>query len=380
MPKPKADFSLDYDFHKYDVQHLCDVFGRPGWEVTDRLSEIARDINPKVESMYDSGGRHTSHRWLRGMRSSFHSYGHQLGWHALHLTAGEFLSKYRVTDDWFYDEPWDEWLGRYFLTRSDGLWLADGVDQVPLDVIENLLEKGDEGLVLTGKKNKLLRLAGLGSGVSGPIIVYGFWYSKDHVRVHISSALVESRKATRVAQSLIAEQPMAVWLPQYGAYSEEYLDNEKPNCVPWLVSPSSEAKLDEDDPLGSARAVRRPRIAQTFISTLGLRPGDPFGRVWVNARGRVLARAEAWGHDNNETEERSVSGVRLVCSHKLLKTVLRRSNSDLVILINLQRYEKGYGGHSDSKYTHTVSVARVTKSLDMKYYKGHINHLHKSRY
>ncbi len=274
-----------------------------------------------------------------------------------------------------------EWLGRYLLTRSDGLWLADGVDQVPLDVVDNLLEKGDDGLVLTGDKTKLLRLAGLHFGVSDPITVSGFWYSKDHVRVHISSVLVAPSKTARVAKGLIDEEPMRVWLPQYEYDQErEYGVNQKPQCMPWVVSPSVEGKLDEDDPLGSLRAVRRPRIAQSFASPLGLRPDDPFARVWLNRRGRILARAEAWGHDNKHSEEPTVSGVRLLCSPRLVKTVLARNNSDLLMLVNLQRYEKGSRFHSDSKYTHTIAVIRVTKSLDVKYYKGLINHLYKPRH
>lgn len=149
--------------------------------------------------------------------------------------------------------------------------------------------------------------------------------------------------------------------------------------MPWVVSPSGEAKLDQDDPLGSVCAMRRPRIAQSFASPLGLRPGDPFGRVWMNPRGRILACSQAWGHENKHSEEPTVSGVRLLCSRTLLKSVLTRSNSDLLVMLNLQRYEKGYRPHSDGKYTHTIAVIRVTKSLDVKYYKGRINHLYKPR-
>ena len=382
-PKPKSDFGFDYDFHKHDVQHLSDVFGRPGWEVSDRLAEIVSEIDPNVTSMWDAGAREVSQRYhLRGMTSSFHTYGQQLGWHALQLTAGEFLSKYPVTADRYSDEPWDEWLGRYLLTRSDGLWLADGLDQVPLDVIDILLEKGDEELIITGDKTKLLRLTGLHSGVSDQITVSGSWHSTDHVRVHISSVLVAPGMAARVAKELIGEEPMCVWLPQYGEDYEgaDYLRNGKSDCAPWVVSPSGEAKLDEADPLGSVRAASRPRIAESFASPVGLRPDDPFGRVWMNPRGRVLARSQAWGRENRHSEEPTVSGVRLLCSRGLLKTVLTRNNSDLLMLVDLQRYEKGYRPHSDGRYTHTIAVIRVTRSLDVKYYRGRINHLYKARH
>ena len=382
VPKPKSDFGLDYDFHKYDVQHLSDVFGRPGWEVTDCLSEIVRRIDPKVTSMWDAGGREISRRTRFGMTSSFHTYGQQLGWHALQLAAGEFLCKYPVTDHWFYNEPWDGWLSRYLLTRSDGLWLADGIDQVPLDVADILLEKGDEELEITGDKTKLLRLAGLHSGVSDQITVSGSWDSTDHVRVRISSVLVAPRNAAPVAKELIDEEPILVWLPEYSEDDEgaDYLRNEKPDCMAWVVSPSGEGKLDKGDPLALVLAARRPRIAETFSSPLGICANDPFRRVWMNPRGSVLGRSQAWGRDVKRTEESSVSGIRLVCSRRLLKSVLMRSNSELLILVQLQRYEEGYRSHSEGKYTHTIAVIRVKKTLHVKYYRGRVNHFYKPKH
>jgi hypothetical protein len=50
-----------------------------------------------------------------------------------------------------------------------------------------------------------------------------------------------------------------------------------------------------------------------------------------------------------------------------------------LVLIRLRRYEKE-GYRSEGKYTHTVAVARVTQSLKVEYFKGRINHLHKSKY
>jgi hypothetical protein len=50
------------------------------------------------------------------------------------------------------------------------------------------------------------------------------------------------------------------------------------------------------------------------------------------------------------------------------------------MLVDLERYEKGYLPHSDSKFTHTIAVIRVTNSFQVKYYKGRINHLYKPRH
>ena len=50
------------------------------------------------------------------------------------LIAGALLQKTRVTDCFYRDEPWSEWLADYRLTRHDGLWLADATDVFPSDV------------------------------------------------------------------------------------------------------------------------------------------------------------------------------------------------------------------------------------------------------
>ncbi|MHB1189111.1 ATP-binding protein [Thiobacillus sp.] len=375
-PKPKSGFQLDYDFQKHDVQYLSRVFGKAGWEVQDFVSEMAHRINPKCTSMYDSGGRETSRRaHIHGMTSSFHTYGQQLGWHALFLTAGQYLSNSPVTDDWYYDEPWDEWLHRYLLTRKDGLWLSDGVDRTPLGIAGILLEKGDEGLILTGDKDKILSLVGLNAGDNQGIVVAGSWHSTDHIRINISSVLVSARKARSIAKQLIDEDPMLVWLPTYdaGDNGQEYLHSEKADCIPWIVTPSGEARLDDDEPISSIGVMRRPRITQAFAAAFSLRSDDPFHRVWKNRRGRIIAHSAAWSFVNKFDDEHSVSGVRLSCSKELLKDVLTKNGADLLLLINLQRYEKGYGSEQ-GKYTHTVAVIRITKALDIEYHKGKINH------
>lgn len=174
---------------------------------------------------------------------------------------------------------------------------------------------------------------------------------------------------------------MIVWLPAYDEYEndQEHLRNGKSDYVSWIVCPSAEAGLDEDDPLGSVYAMRRLRIAKKFASAFSLQTHDPFGRFWGNSRGKLLAQSEAWGYENKYSDEGSVSGVRLLCSSKLLKDILNASNADLLLLIRLQRYEERSGSEG-SRFTHTIAVARIKKTLDIEYYKGQVNHLHKLRH
>ena len=381
VPEPKTEFHLDYDFDKYDVHNLSDVFGKPGWEVRNLISEVVCGFDSDVTSMYETGGREVSRKnRLGGMTSRYHSYGQQLGWHSLFLVAGQLLRQYPVTDDWCCDDPWTEWLNRSLLTRKDGLWLSDGMNRSPLGTKLNLLEKGEDGLIVTGDKTNILNLVGIGSGLGKEVVVEGNWNSPDNIKVHISSALVAPRKAKALAKQMIQEEPFSVWLPTCNEYEgeEEYLNNKK-DYVPWIVCPSSEGRLDEDDPLGSICALRRPHFAENIVKTFSLETDDPFRRIWKNSSGKPMAHSDAWGYENKYEDEASYSGTRLMCSGELLRDVLTTRNADLLVLVKLQRYEKGIGNR-DSRFSHTVAVVRIKKTLDFKFYRGAVNKIHQTRY
>jgi hypothetical protein len=189
------------------------------------------------------------------------------------------------------------------------------------------------------------------------------------------------RRARTLAKLLIEEEPMSVCLPIYDEYENDqgYVRNKNGDYVPWIVYSSGDAKLDEDDPLGATCAIKRPRLARKIASLFSLQTNDPFARVWENSRGLLLAQSNAWGYENKYNEEGSTSGVRLLCSQRLLKDILNARDADLLLLIKLQRYEKGLGSE-DSKFTHTVAVVRVKKTLEVEYYKGRANYLYKFRY
>ena len=382
-PEPALQFHLDYDFHKNDVDYLSRVFGQPCYKVADLMSDIVHRIDPNVESMNDTGGRESHYiHSTYGIPTSCHTYGEHLGWHALFLSAGKLLKEYPVTDDWWYeDDPWGKWLSGYTLSRDDGLWLSDGTDRTPIDSKVFLLERNENELAITGNREKVLDLAELSSGVGDKLVVQGEWFSADDVNVLISSALVPSRKAATFARKLIREDPMIVWVPYYLESEEdsEYTQAEKKGYTPWIVSPSGEARLDEHDPYGVPVANFRSRLSNDFITYCSLSKCDAFGRAWKDKSGRTVLSAQAWGREDKEGEDGLHAGTRLFCASSVLKSILTKYNKDLLVLITLQRYEKT-SYRSDSRFSHTVGVARITKDFDLEYFKGRINHLHKTRW
>lgn len=383
MPKPESEFRLDYDFDKTDIQRVSDMFDRSRWETKDAITARVRKYDQQITTMYESGGRAMSQRnRLRGMNSRHHTYGQQLGWHALYLVAGEFLAKYPVVqrpyDD---DDSWHEWLRREVLTRKDGLWLADGKDKLPLDTQVNLYEKGEKGVVLTGDKKKLLALLGIGPSIADNLVVGGDWHSADSIGIHVGSALVSPRNAKKLAVELSKEDPFQAWLPRVEEYEDgdEHPRSEKEPYKPWIVWPSTETRLDETDPLGANSVMRRLHFTRAVNAVGSLKATDPFKRTWTNSEGKVAARSEAWGRNRTYDEEEPSSGERLVCSAEFLKSVLVKKRTELLLLVILRRYEKGFGSR-DSQYWHTTAVIRVNGSLKFEFYPGVVNELHMARY
>lgn len=383
VPEPTPEFYVDYDFNKTDVSRLSNVFGKAGWEATDALTAWVRKYDATITNMHANGGRSSRER-DRGMGISarYHVYGQQLGWHALHLVAGDLLGKYPIVQRQHdTDDPWHDWLKGELLTRIDGLWLADGVDRPPVDAQVNLLEKGIERLAITGDRATLLSLLNISSSVPDELVVAGDWKSVDGVGIHINSALVSQRKAKKLALELSQEDPFQTWLPRLEAYDygEEYSSSEREPYVPWIVWPSKEGRLDDTDSLGIASVVKRLYFSKAVNISESIKPTDAFRRKWVDPQGRIIARSEAWGSNSRYDDEESGTAERLVCSSAFLKEVLEKRNEELVMLVILRRYEKGYGRES-GKFWHTTAVVRIDKSMKFQFHPGVVNKLHQSRF
>lgn len=346
------------------------------------MAEIVHGLDPQVGSMYEKGGRDSGFgERFTGMTDDYHTYGQQLGWHALFFAAGKLLRDAPVTDDSWYDDPWPEWFSHYLLTREDGYWLSDGMDRLPLDTAVTLLEKAKDGLVLTGDRDKILALVGIAPHVGKELVVDGTWYSDDSIQVHISSALVDAGKAQRLARRLTREEPIRVWLPKYfeGEEGTEYLRTEKKEYAPWIHVPQREARLDAPDPFGASCANVRPSVSDQYAKAFSLATGDRFKRTWKDKHGRIVVRAEAWGRENERSDGGPHSGLRLLCATSFLRTLLRRYNKELLVLIDLQRYQSK-SHPSQSSFTHTIAVVRVSRQLEFEYVRGRVNHTHKNEH
>jgi len=177
---------------------------------------------------------------------------------------------------------------------------------------------------------------------------------------------------------LIGEDPFSVWLPtrQYDD-EKDYFGNRKKGYEPWIVTPTTEGgRLDEYDPLSVIDVQRRPYFVAKIASQFSLSPDDIFNRTWRLPSRKIAAEAAAWGYQM-PYEEGGSTGVRLVCKTDFLQKVLEANKADLILLIRLHRYESEQGS-DNSKFTDTVAVLRIKKSLKFEYFEGAVNKVQQS--
>ncbi len=384
VPDPGHKFTLDYDFDKYEVDALVNVFQQPGWVVRDLIIDEILKLDASVTSMHDKAGREIPyHRNRVGLTSSFHVYGQYLAWHALRFAGAHLLSQHPITENWDHGRPWSGWLSDKLLTRSDGLWLYDGMDRPPLQVKVNVLERGEEGRVLTGDRDKLMSLAGIVDRTVGrDLVVNGDWISPDGIDIHISSAFVNRRKGRMLAKCLLEEDDASfISLPtrEYDDDEYEHFRIKMREYEPWIVSPLMEGgKLEQYDPLSTISVERRPRFVPGIVEHYSLKPGDPFQRSWLMSGNKVSATTDAWGFENPEESDYE-TGIRLVCRTKFLSRVLEWKRADLILLVKLRRYEAGGMFNQDnSRFSYTISVLRIKKDLKFEYFAGPVNQVRQS--
>lgn len=383
LPERKDEFHLEYDFDKYEVSRLSETFRHSRWKVSDDITEWVRKLDPTVRGMYDDDGRERPYRFRHvNGTDRYHSYGYQLGWHALFSIAGDYIRTYPVAQGPYDDRnPWEEWLSRRLLTRSDGLWLSDGVDLPPVDAQVNLTEPGVSSRAITGSDEKLLALLQADSQALSGIVVAADWSSNDHISINISSALAPKKDAERLAVELTQQDPFHAWVPD--AEDEDGASyhpgrHERP-FEPWISWGRGETHLDETDPLGVPDANQRHRFSHQVTKQFGLSSVDPFGRWWVNESGETVALSEVWRGGTQRDDGDDAGGRRLVCSPQLLRHVLVTKNRELVFLIRLRRYVESSRG-SSSEFWHTTAAVRLDKAMEYRLYRGVTNQLHEPRH
>ena len=340
--EPESPFDFEYEYSKTEVDSLASVFGLDHSDVVALATAWVRRWSADVKNMWECPRRPNTEYadWSRGTPGR-HTWGGYLAWHSLMLTAGALLQKTPVTDRFYRDEPWSEWLADYRLTRHDGLWLADATDVFPSDVAMPVVRTNTREDVPADPR-ELGWLAGLRDSrtMSDQVTLDGWWKSSDGLDVSIDSVVVVPELAESVAYAVLTVEPFDRSLPRDRDWPRSS-HRRLPLRRLFREPHQGDRTLDRDDPYAAPTALRRTAVAPLAIRVLRLHSADPFGREWHNSAEIDVFRGDAWGVDQEEPHgDAGRSGDRLRVRTTDLLAFLEATSRSLVLLVKVQKYLK----------------------------------------
>lgn len=345
VPRPDRAFSLDYDFTKYHLERLCQVFACPGWQIEDKIHVIARGWNATIRGMYDDErGDATNRSWSSGYLPGRDTHGGYLGWHALMLVAGDLLATQRVVGQHWDGDAWTAFLDEYLISRADGLWLADLTDLFPTDLPQpDALQMPDSetGASPATDQSLLSPLLGLAGKrlASDWVPISARWSLNPDITLTISSVIADPVDARSVAMTMLSDEPFFRWLPDDADEISRQFGSSGHSIQAWISrQPNTEQKLDRYDPYASCTALDRPFPAGWVRSEQSIAADDAIVSSW-SRDGVAIFRAEAWGVNEGISQNAlGESGHRLSIRRPALMERLGLSGKSLVLAFKVQKY------------------------------------------
>jgi hypothetical protein len=366
MIDTNLSFHHGYDFDRYWFEPLGRAFGISGEQVEDLATDVLiNEWNIEHDGGYQNDPRHVLWRSSGDQHGTYHSHGNYprienynfyLSYHAMFVVASKLLEKMPIVKnrDWPEDE-WDEWLRRHILTRSDGYWLYDRRDPIPLSRRVWIYEASNpEWRVQITDDDFLDGIIGKRDGEIW-LNVFGSWDDCDSERVesfYITSSLVLKPTAQSLLNALsTCSNSHDYKLPEYE--EEEMEINTEPFVLKgWVYQEEVSKRRDEFDPHSANIDYPPYSIGDSIVEQMKLSP-DFEKREWkLHQEENTSVVCEIWTPMYNNHEDDVVRhGNRLAASLSFLKKLCKEYQSDLIIEIQINRRlrRKSYmrGGVSD---------------------------------
>jgi len=346
----KYHFAWDFDHYWY--QPMGDVFGISENQVEDLAAAVI-----VKEWKINHNGEYTSDPrvgiWNRNSseRETWHDHGSYpktdnldfyLCYHSMLIVAGRLLQKMPILSV-RYDEgnAWENWLSRHLLTRTDGKWLADHRDSVPVLRPTWMLAERQGFDEWKSSITEMDFINCLTSTESNRwLTVKGGWHEKKSERIekfYISSAWVSKKASDALLRAwATASDPHDYKVPDYEEENMEF-DSGIFNLSGWIIDPNNEHELDEFDPYANKVGYPSYKIGQSMLDVLKVQ-GDADGKKWFNEKGECVARCASWvcSHADRD-EETDQAGMRLTVELKIVQRLCQELNRDIIIKISITR-------------------------------------------
>lgn len=310
----------------------------------EALQVIRGDWQFSGGNRWDEDERHR--RKIFRDRETSHSHGtyphvdelrFYLSYHAMMVVAGKLLETTPVhhdPDD--SEDDFSNWLRRHVLSRQDDGWLADRRDANPLERAVWQDEKETDEWRWSIARNDFDRIL---IPSDGRMNLWGHWIrvsGRQEESIHVGSALVSSDRSGALLRALqCVRNPHDYRIPN--AEDHLQIDSEGFQLKGWIVDQSHDSGLDEYDPWAGSIRYPAPIPATYVIELMNLKSDDEHRRWHVE--GINVAWSQIWGYfnekDNNETNHDS--GSRLQASFEFIKSLLQKSNMDLIVKVEIER-------------------------------------------
>ncbi|MFT3948210.1 MAG: hypothetical protein QM763_14665 [Agriterribacter sp.] len=351
--KSGIDFHFGLDIDSYWYEPLGRVF-----HVSEnQIEDLAANVIVNEWGLGDKNGYNDDPRvilWNRSNndRETWHDHGtyprtdnfdFYLSYHAMLVVAARLIQKMPViiTRDDSDDEPWSYWLSRHLLTRTDGKWLADCRDPLPLNRPLWVSEEKKDTWQTEITEGDFLNY--MQAEINGElwVNVKGGWHEKNNERtetISISTALVSPKTSDSLLRALASSSdPYDYKLPYFDEGDME-IKSGSFQLKGWINERHNSKELDQFDPYADEIDYPPYSLGSTIAEKLGLST-DPDGKTWQIANSAEVALScETWSsHREGRDEEPDQSGMRLKAKLSFLKGLCSTLGCDLIFDVGIKR-------------------------------------------
>lgn len=347
------EFHFGWDFDRYWYEPLGKIFGISSKQIED----LAANLIVKEWGLGEKSGYNNDPRvilWNRSSneRETRHDHGSYpradnldfyLSYHAMLVVAARLIDKMPLikTREWSDEEPWSYWLSRHLLTRSDGKWLADCRDPLPLNRPLWLSEEKNDTWKTEITEKDFLNCLQKEVDDKLWINVKGSWHEKSNERkeiIFISTALVSPKTSSALLRALATcSDPHDYKLPYFHEDDME-IESGSFQLKGWINERHNSKELDEFDPYADEINYPPYSLGSTIIENLGLL-ADPDGKTWqIDHSSEIVLSCETWSsHREGRDEEPDQSGMRLKAKLSFLKELCSTLGHDLIFDVGIER-------------------------------------------
>ena len=340
-------FLFDYDFKKYWLEPLRNVFGLTQRDIETKARDVI-ESDLKFKSEDPDIGDQRARKGLYVFDQTYATHGsypstddlrHYLSYHAMMIVAGELLETTPVvnSDSPIGKDAFTEWLLAHQLTRTDGRWLADRRDLPPLDHLTWLgsTEDGSEVASIASQAFDQTLITG------NAMNVWGNWSvvkSNCVQEIRVLSALVCRDKSLALLRALSSAEFVSHYrIP----IADEVIKFEDLGFMfqGWIGIDREQSELEKKDFWSGGVMFPPPIPINDIVESMGL-SADLDKRIWLDNRGNSVMVSHMWGGQETIGQEQYSeyldSGNRLQASFEFVKELLAKFDIDMIIEVEIE--------------------------------------------